>query len=74
MLPSHGIRIGRAALVRRNLMVAPCEKMELMKKGPWTPEEDKILVSYIQRYGHGNWRSLPNQAGMSTSSTSMLSE
>ncbi|KAL5998675.1 hypothetical protein ACLOJK_009619 [Asimina triloba] len=40
-----------------------CEKMGL-KKGPWTPEEDKILVAFIQRYGHGNWRALPKQAGL----------
>ncbi|OAY44299.1 transcription factor MYB15 [Manihot esculenta] len=40
-----------------------CENMGL-KKGPWTPEEDQILVSYIQRFGHGNWRALPKQAGL----------
>ncbi|XP_015578091.1 transcription factor MYB4 [Ricinus communis] len=40
-----------------------CEKMGL-KKGPWTPEEDQILVNYIQQYGHGNWRALPKQAGL----------
>ncbi|XP_010935898.1 transcription factor MYB30 [Elaeis guineensis] len=40
-----------------------CEKMGL-KKGPWTLEEDRILVSYIQRNGHGNWRALPKQAGL----------
>ncbi|XP_073111390.1 transcription factor MYB30-like [Elaeis guineensis] len=40
-----------------------CEKMGL-KKGPWTPEEDQILIAYIQRYGHGNWRALPKQAGL----------
>ncbi|GJN27035.1 hypothetical protein PR202_gb15013 [Eleusine coracana subsp. coracana] len=40
-----------------------CEKMGL-KKGPWTPEEDKILVAHIQRFGHGNWRALPKQAGL----------
>lgn len=39
-----------------------CEKMGL-KKGPWTPEEDQILISFIQRYGHGNWRALPKEAG-----------
>ena len=39
-----------------------CEKMGL-KKGPWTPEEDKVLVAHIQRFGHGNWRALPKQAG-----------
>ncbi|OVA14897.1 SANT/Myb domain [Macleaya cordata] len=40
-----------------------CEKMGL-KKGPWTPEEDQTLISYIQQYGHGNWRALPKQAGL----------
>ncbi|KAG6658780.1 hypothetical protein I3843_04G176000 [Carya illinoinensis] len=40
-----------------------CEKMGL-KKGPWTPEEDQILITYVQRYGHGNWRALPKQAGL----------
>ncbi|KAK9087373.1 hypothetical protein Syun_029767 [Stephania yunnanensis] len=38
-----------------------CEKMGL-KKGPWTPEEDQILIGYIQHFGHGNWRALPKQA------------
>ncbi|KAG7036317.1 Transcription factor MYB14, partial [Cucurbita argyrosperma subsp. argyrosperma] len=40
-----------------------CEKMGL-KKGPWTPEEDQILINYINLYGHGNWRALPKQAGL----------
>ncbi|KAI6694122.1 hypothetical protein NL676_021832 [Syzygium grande] len=40
-----------------------CEKMGL-KKGPWTPEEDQVLISFIQRNGHGNWRALPKQAGL----------
>ena len=39
-----------------------CEKMGL-KKGPWTAEEDQILINYIQLHGHGNWRALPKQAG-----------
>ncbi|CAM0903788.1 unnamed protein product [Alopecurus aequalis] len=40
-----------------------CEKMGL-KRGPWTPEEDKTLVAHIQSFGHGNWRALPKQAGL----------
>ncbi|KAE9619150.1 hypothetical protein Lal_00047456 [Lupinus albus] len=40
-----------------------CEKMGL-KKGPWTREEDQILISYIQKHGHSNWRALPKQAGL----------
>ncbi|KAG7011267.1 Transcription factor MYB14, partial [Cucurbita argyrosperma subsp. argyrosperma] len=38
-----------------------CEKMGL-KKGPWTPQEDQILINYITLYGHGNWRALPKQS------------
>nr|ACK43221.1 myb-related transcription factor [Panax ginseng] len=40
-----------------------CEKMGL-KKGPWTTEEDQVLISYIQQHGHANWRALPKQAGL----------
>lgn len=40
-----------------------CDKMGL-KKGPWTPEEDQKLIAYIKEHGHGNWRSLPKQAGL----------
>ncbi|MED6142787.1 hypothetical protein PIB30_000346 [Stylosanthes scabra] len=40
-----------------------CEKMGL-KKGPWTPEEDQILINYIKTNGHNNWRALPKQAGL----------
>ncbi|KAI3816660.1 hypothetical protein L1987_16363 [Smallanthus sonchifolius] len=35
-----------------------------VKKGPWTPEEDRKLLSYIQQFGHGSWRSLPVKAGL----------
>ncbi|KAJ4884530.1 myb domain protein 31 [Raphanus sativus] len=40
-----------------------CEKMEV-KKGPWTPEEDIILVSYIQQHGPGSWRCVPRNTGL----------
>ncbi|CAK8560838.1 unnamed protein product [Lathyrus sativus] len=41
-----------------------CDKMGL-KKGPWTSEEDEVLVSYIKKNGgHGSWRSLPKLAGL----------
>ncbi|KEH24596.1 putative transcription factor MYB-HB-like family [Medicago truncatula] len=40
-----------------------CERMG-MRKGPWSAEEDQILISHIQTYGHGNWRALPKQAGL----------
>lgn len=39
-----------------------CDKIGV-KKGPWTPEEDIILVSYIQEHGPGNWRAVPTNTG-----------
>nr|UGT16899.1 R2R3-MYB [Amana edulis] len=40
-----------------------CEKIGV-KKGPWTPEEDIILVTYIQEHGPGNWRAVPTNTGL----------
>ncbi|KAL5717014.1 Transcription factor myb14 [Ranunculus cassubicifolius] len=44
--------------------VSICEKTGL-KKGTWTPEEDRLLSNYIKRYGHWNWGELPKYAGLS---------
>ncbi|XP_047962780.1 transcription factor MYB17-like [Salvia hispanica] len=43
---------------------APCCEKKGLKKGPWTPEEDDKLVEYIDKHGHGSWRSLPKLAGL----------
>jgi myb proto-oncogene protein len=40
-----------------------CEKLGL-KRGPWTAEEDRILVAHIEQHGHSNWRALPKQSGL----------
>ncbi|GLJ38281.1 hypothetical protein SUGI_0779330 [Cryptomeria japonica] len=40
-----------------------CNEKEV-KKGPWSLEEDKKLIDYINKHGHGNWHKLPNQAGL----------
>ncbi|XP_022888000.1 myb-related protein 306-like [Olea europaea var. sylvestris] len=42
----------------------PCCNKVGIKKGPWTPEEDIILVSYIQEHGPGNWRLVPTNTGL----------
>lgn len=42
----------------------PCCDKVGVKKGPWTPEEDIILVSYIQDHGPGNWRAVPTNTGL----------
>ncbi|KAM0936412.1 putative transcription factor MYB-HB-like family [Dioscorea sansibarensis] len=39
-----------------------CDKT--VKKGPWTPEEDIILASYIQEHGPRNWRAVPANTGL----------
>ncbi|XP_009403344.2 transcription factor MYB93 [Musa acuminata AAA Group] len=43
---------------------SPCCNENGLKKGPWTPEEDHMLVQYIQKHGHGSWRALPRLAGL----------
>ncbi|CAL0324281.1 unnamed protein product [Lupinus luteus] len=36
-----------------------------LKKGPWTPDEDAILIDYVNTYGEGNWNSVPKNSGLS---------
>lgn len=43
---------------------SPCCDKVGVKKGPWTPEEDIALVSYIQEHGPGNWRLIPVRTGL----------
>ncbi|KAL3840564.1 hypothetical protein ACJIZ3_025155 [Penstemon smallii] len=43
---------------------SPCCYKVGLKKGPWTPEEDQKLLTYIQQHGHGSWRALPPKAGL----------
>nr|XP_043617079.1 transcription factor MYB4-like [Erigeron canadensis] len=43
---------------------APCVDKNGIKKGAWSEEEDNQLRSYVQRYGHWNWRELPKYAGL----------
>ncbi|KAM7508674.1 hypothetical protein LguiA_019127 [Lonicera macranthoides] len=41
----------------------PCCDKKGLKKGPWSSEEDEILIEYIKKNGCGSWRSLPKLAG-----------
>ncbi|KAB5547953.1 hypothetical protein DKX38_011359 [Salix brachista] len=43
---------------------APCCDKSQVKRGPWNPAEDLRLTTFIQKYGHENWRALPKQAGL----------
>lgn len=35
-----------------------------IRKGPWSPEEDLLLSSYIQENGPGNWKSVSINTGI----------
>ena len=43
---------------------APCCDKDGVKRGAWSPEEDQLLVQYINKHGHGSWRTLPKHAGI----------
>nr|CCU64162.1 ScMYB10 protein [Saccharum hybrid cultivar Co 86032] len=43
----------------------PCCDRAAVKQGPWSPEEDEALRSYVQRHGSGgNWIAMPKKAGL----------
>ncbi|MCO5566303.1 hypothetical protein L7F22_019979 [Adiantum nelumboides] len=31
---------------------------QILRKGPWMPEEDEILVEYVKQYGPRDWSSI----------------
>ncbi|KAL6839487.1 hypothetical protein ACP4OV_030757 [Aristida adscensionis] len=35
-----------------------------LKKGPWTPEEDRRLREYVEAHGEGNWNQVQRNAGL----------
>uniref|UniRef100_A0A0D9WJH3 Uncharacterized protein n=1 Tax=Leersia perrieri TaxID=77586 RepID=A0A0D9WJH3_9ORYZ len=44
---------------------APCCDKASVKRGPWSPEEDEQLRSYVHSHGiGGNWIALPQKAGL----------
>ncbi|KAH6796790.1 myb domain protein 84 [Perilla frutescens var. hirtella] len=44
---------------------APCCDKANVKRGPWSPEEDAKLKSYIENHGTGgNWIALPQKIGL----------
>lgn len=34
------------------------------RKGPWTSEEDRLLIEYVRLHGEGRWNSVARLAGM----------
>ncbi|PWA62089.1 R2R3 MYB transciption factor 3 [Artemisia annua] len=48
-----------------NKMANSCkEEFDQLKRGPWTLEEDNLLIRYISCHGEGRWNSLAKAAGL----------
>ena len=41
----------------------PPEPAAATRKGPWTMEEDHVLVNYIAAHGEGAWNNIARAAG-----------
>ncbi|KAK8717702.1 hypothetical protein V6N13_044960 [Hibiscus sabdariffa] len=41
-----------------------------LRKGPWTPEEDKLLTEYVSLHGEGRWSSVARSTGLNRSGKS----
>lgn len=52
----------RSSNMRRSPLSA--DETGSLKKGPWLPEEDDKLISYIHKHGHSSWSALPKLAGI----------
>ncbi|KAG2301414.1 hypothetical protein Bca52824_030065 [Brassica carinata] len=59
---------------RRNHDHDPYQKQQQQlqgcRKGPWTPEEDKLLTEYVTSNGEGRWSSVAKCAGLNRSGKS----
>ncbi|XP_074279884.1 uncharacterized protein LOC141605126 isoform X2 [Silene latifolia] len=67
----HGLqRRGKSCRVRWTNYLAgemrrrPCCDKQCLKKVAWSPEEDQLIINYINEHGHGNWPSLAKNAGL----------
>lgn len=41
------------------------------RKGPWTAQEDKLLIDYVNQHGEGRWNSVAKITGYISISTSL---
>ncbi|KAE8736485.1 Transcription factor MYB24 [Hibiscus syriacus] len=40
------------------------DEAEQLRRGPWTLEEDSLLIQYVARHGEGRWNLLAKHAGL----------
>ncbi|CAD6262928.1 unnamed protein product [Miscanthus lutarioriparius] len=46
------------------------EEVDGWRKGPWTSQEDKLLVDHVTQHGEGRWNSVSKLAGLKRSGRS----
>ncbi|WCJ25532.1 myb domain protein 121 [Euphorbia peplus] len=46
------------------------DQQYMWRKGPWTPQEDKLLSEYVKLHGEGRWSSVARCAGLNRSGKS----
>jgi len=52
---------------------APCCDKSIVKRGPWSPDEDVTLKNYLEKHGTGgNWIALPKKAGFFIHQSSLI--
>lgn len=52
------------SILKRKMGRQPCCEKVGLKKGPWTAEEDKKLITFILTNGQCCWRAVPKLAGL----------
>lgn len=52
------------AAVANSVCRSPNEEDSELRKGPWTLDEDTLLIHYIANHGEGHWNSLAKCAGL----------
>ena len=50
---------------RRRARLAMAPKAEEIRKGPWTEQEDSLLVRYVRLFGERRWDCLAKVSGLS---------
>lgn len=49
--------------VANSASISPNEEENELRKGPWTLDEDTLLIHYIENHGEGHWNALAKCAG-----------
>ncbi|CAM8906291.1 unnamed protein product [Rhodiola kirilowii] len=45
-------------------MASSTSPMQELKKGPWKPEEDMILIEYVKKHGERDWNMVRKHSGL----------